>query len=414
LIRRDTVPSVRAVTPLLSTGEVIGDAYEIGALLGIGGMAQVYEAHDRLLKRKVAIKIALPTTDPGSIRLEGQALAAIAHPSVVTVHAIGEHRDLPYLVLERIRGIGLDTLIQQRRRRGELTPMPEALELLIAIAEGLVVVHRAGLSHRDVKPANVMLAPQGRVVLMDFGLVLPQVGTTDNPEIEGSSDYMAPESGELDPRSAQLVDLYALGVLAHELLTGVVPDEHADLAKVRRDAPRELVDLIRQLRAPDPRARPESAEVALWHLRGVKDRRPSSAPPAGMSILIADDDRGATEVLMLYVQATVPDAAVSVVMDGLAAMAQVEKRVPDVLFLDLDLPEMSGAEVCMFVRGLADGARCTVVATAGTARPADAELLRLLGVHFLGEAKDRVSAIVSILERAARRSSAGSSTRQES
>src|SRR5271165_3254606 len=160
--------------PVFEIGQVVADAYEIKAVLGAGGMGEVYDAHDRVLNRHVALKVVRPNIAPDYLLREGRALAAIHHPGVVTVHAMGEHRGVGILVLERVRGLSLDRVLEDRRLRGERMPVGEALDLLIAVADALSVVHRAGLTHRDVKPGNVMLAPGGRVVLMDFGLVLPQ------------------------------------------------------------------------------------------------------------------------------------------------------------------------------------------------------------------------------------------------
>jgi len=187
-------PPIDDPGPVLMVGEVVAGIYEVRGLLGAGGMGEVYEAHDRVLNRNVALKVVHPSIDGEYLLREGRALAAIHHPGIVAVHTMGTHRGVSFLVLERVRGLSVDRLLEERRARGERFGVSEALELLVAVADALTVVHRAGLAHRDVKPANVMLAPGGRVVLMDFGLVLPYSDRDGHSDIAGSLLYMAPEA----------------------------------------------------------------------------------------------------------------------------------------------------------------------------------------------------------------------------
>ncbi|HZU85635.1 MAG TPA: serine/threonine-protein kinase, partial [Polyangiaceae bacterium] len=222
--------------PLFEPGQLVADVYEIRSLLGAGGMGEVYDAHDKALNRRVALKVERPTIAPDYLLREGRALAAIRHPGVVTVHTIGQHRGVSFLVLERVYGLSLDRMIDQRRSRGERFPVAEALDLLVSIADALSVVHRAGLAHRDVKPGNVMLAPGGRVVLMDFGLVLPNADRAGHKIAAGSLQYMAPEAltADVAEGAAALVDVYAFGVLAYELLTGIVPFDRSEARELYR------------------------------------------------------------------------------------------------------------------------------------------------------------------------------------
>ncbi len=272
---------------LFSQGEVVGDNYEIRRLLGVGGMGEVYEARDSTLGRRVALKVAHPDIDADYLLREGRALAAIRHPGIVTVHAMGSHLGMGFLVLEHIQGLSLDRMIEDREKAGEVFPVPEAIDLLVAIADALAVVHHAGLAHRDVKPANVMLAPGGRVVLMDFGLVVPHADRAGQRLVAGSVPYMAPEAltGDVATGSASLVDVYALGVLAYELLTGVppFPETHPVenygskirgptpvVSALRSDVPEGLNDLIFRMMAVDPHERPNGAEEVLWRLRSLR------------------------------------------------------------------------------------------------------------------------------------------------
>jgi serine/threonine-protein kinase len=412
-----TAPAPPLEQGVFGVGEVVADTYEIRSVLGSGGMGEVYEAHDRVLNRRVAIKVVRPTIAPDYLLREGRALAAIHHPGIVTVHAMGRHRNVPYLVLERVRGLSLDRMIDQRTARGETFGLVEAVDLLVAIADGLSIVHKAGLSHRDIKPGNVMLAPGGRVVLMDFGLVLPHADRAGHRSVAGSLQYMAPEAltGGLADGAAQLGDVYALGVLAFELLTGVPPFDgddpvtlyraktHPPLPRVtqyRADVPAALVELLAQMMAQDAHDRPQGAEAALWQFRRVrKALETSAAAPRRFSVLVVDDDEDMRAALTLYVRSAVPDAEVETLRDGRSAVKSVRKRVPDLLLLDLDLPDINGIEVCMLLRGMQLGSACMIVSVSGRATKADVELLQQLGVRSLEKGPALMKDLVELVQR---------------
>jgi serine/threonine-protein kinase len=386
--------------PVFAVGEVVSGSYEIRGLLGTGGMGEVYDAHDRVLSRQVAVKVVRPGIASDYLLREGRALAAIHHPGVVAVHTMGTHRGVAFLVLERVRGLSLDRMLDDRRGRGERFPLGEAMDLLVAVADGLAVVHRAGLAHRDVKPANIMLAPGGRVVLMDFGLVLPHADRAGHRNIAGSLPYMPPEAltGTMAEGEATLSDVYALGVLAYELLTGVVPfdGEEADelyrakvshrqprISELRSDVPGGLDDTVAQLMAPQPGDRPQGAEAALWQLRALRTRAAKGGEPRPFSVLVVDDDPDMRTALSLFVRSTVPDADIDEAPDGRQAVRSVRRRVPDLCLLDVDLPDINGIEVCMLLRGMQLGDACMIVSVSGRATRADVELLQQLGVCSL-------------------------------
>lgn len=400
--------------PVFPLGEVVANTYEIKSILGAGGMGEVYEAVDRVLNRRVALKVVRASIAPEYLLREGRALAAIHHPGVVTVHAMGEHKGTGFLVLERVRGLSLDRLLQDRRARGERFAVDEALELLLAIADALSVVHRAGLAHRDVKPGNVMMAPGGRVVLMDFGLVLPHADCPGHRSVAGSLQYMAPEAltGDVAEGAGTLLDVYALGVLGYELLTGVLPFDGAQpldlyraksrkptprLAVHRPDLPAPLTDVIEQMMAPEPHERPQGAEAALWQLRAVRARVAAGGGVRAFSVLIVDDDADMREALSLYVRAAAADAEIETIGDGKQAIRAVRRRVPDLLLLDLDLPDINGIEVCMLLRGMQLGDSCMIVSVSGRATRADVELLQQLGVRSLEKGPSLMSALDELI-----------------
>jgi serine/threonine-protein kinase len=400
-LRRLQAAAGRANESIFEMGEVVGRIYEIRRLLGQGGMGQVFEAHDHALERRVAIKANWPDLDAPPLRDEARALAAFRHPSLVTVHGIGVHRGIDYIVMERVYGVSLQELINQRRAAGQKVTVEEAFDILTRVAEGLAVVHRAGIAHRDIKPGNVMLTPDHRVVLMDFGLVLPEFDMASQEFIAGSPPYMSAEAltNTLEPGSGPLVDIYALGVTAFELLTGELPRDAVDLTDLYRlhhdpipdlrahrpDVPVALAALIYEMMATDPGARPQGAEPVAWQLRKLRaGPAPAATRPArAMRVLVVDDDPDVVRILKFYVKAAVGKSTeVETALDGEKALEAMRRSRFDVVLLDLHMPEMNGIEVCMYMRGERLGEDCTVVSVSAGAQDHDRALMHQLGIEY--------------------------------
>jgi CheY-like chemotaxis protein len=261
-----------------------------------------------------------------------------------------------------------------------------------------------------------MLAPGGRVVLMDFGLVLPDVDRAGHRTAAGSLQYMAPESltGEVVEGAAGQLDVYAFGVLAYELLCGIVPFDGAEardlyraktrstlprVSSRRSDVPSSLDHLVLQLMAPEPHDRPQGAEALLWQLRSLRTRVSVGGAPRPFSVLIVDDDEDMRQMLALYVHAAAPDAEIEATGRGRDAVRSVRKRVPDLLLVDLDLPDMNGIEVCMLLRGMRLGDACLIVSVSGRATRADVELLQQLGVRSLDKGPTLLTELSGLVER---------------
>lgn len=250
----------------LTEGTRLG-AYEILSPLGAGGMGEVYRARDTRLGRDVALKV-LPeafASDAGRLarfEREARTVAGLNHPSIVVLHSIEEEGGVRFLTMELVEGRSLDRLVPP----GGL-PLPRVLELSIPLADALVAAHEKGVVHRDLKPANVMVTREGRVKVLDFGLAKPakenaaldetQALTVDSPisgvgQAVGTIPYMAPEQirGEVVDARA---DVFALGVILYELLTGKRPfggKTSADLSSsILRDTPVP----VQALRAELPR-----------------------------------------------------------------------------------------------------------------------------------------------------------------
>src|SRR3954468_243957 len=216
---------------MATEARLLGGRYELGEILGYGGMAEVHLGRDVRLGRDVAIKLLRSdlARDPsfqGRFRREAQSAASLNHPSIVAVYDTGEDREggvsTPYIVMEYVEG---RTLREVLETEGRLLPQ-RALELTAQVCAALDQAHRAGIVHRDVKPGNVMLTPGGDVKVMDFGIARAVTGTgatmTQTAAVIGTAHYLSPEQarGEhVDARS----DVYSTGCLLYELLTGGPP-----------------------------------------------------------------------------------------------------------------------------------------------------------------------------------------------
>ena len=238
------------------SGDLIADRYELEELVGTGGMSTVFRAHDRQLERRVAIKILHEhyAGDPEYLerfRREARAVAQLSHPNIVTVIDRGDDEGRQYIVFEHVEGENLKELVQ---REGSL-PVRQALELALAVADGLAFAHDHGLVHRDVKPQNVLLSNEGEVKVTDFGIARSlhvEHGVTLTGTVLGTGEYLAPEQAGGKPVSPA-TDVYSLGVVLWELLAGDVPFAGENFVAVA----------LRHVNEPPP---------------GLRDRRPDVSP----------------------------------------------------------------------------------------------------------------------------------------
>ena len=207
-------------------GELLAERYELEELVGSGGMSSVYRAHDSVLDRKVALKVLhqrLTAEEEYVERFRREALmvAGLLHQNIVTVIDRGEDRGRPFIVFEYVAGENLKELVT---REGPL-PVDRAVELAMQVARGLAFAHANGYVHRDVKPQNVLLNGDGEAKVTDFGIARSldvKHGVTQTGTVLGTSDYIAPEQAQGQPVDEH-TDVYSLGIVLYELLTGEVP-----------------------------------------------------------------------------------------------------------------------------------------------------------------------------------------------
>jgi predicted Ser/Thr protein kinase len=210
---------------MATTPDVLVDRYEVGRLLGAGGMAEVFEGHDRLLARRVAIKVLLSqfARDPSFLarfKREAQSAASLTHPNIVAVYDTGVQAGTNFIVMEYVEGRTLRDVVRQE---GPLLP-ERAAEITADVAAALAAAHSRGIIHRDIKPANIMITTDGQVKVMDFGIAraVTSESITQTAAVVGTAQYISPEQAQatgVDARS----DLYSLGVCLYELLSGRVP-----------------------------------------------------------------------------------------------------------------------------------------------------------------------------------------------
>ncbi|MEB2311505.1 MAG: serine/threonine-protein kinase [Sorangiineae bacterium] len=381
--------------PKLEPGEVVAGNYRIRELIGEGGMGSIFDATDELLQRRVALK--LPFTEEGSVALmlEARALAALAHPHLPMIFGAGVTGGLNYVVMERLRGESLERHLEARRARHEPFSVLGVVRLLGTIADVLHAIHEAGILHRDVKPANVMLVPGRGPVLIDFGLVVPRATAHGDRTVSGSPHYMAPEviTGAVSRGNGRQVDLYSFGVMAFELLAGVPPfsaDElHAllrmhveapvpDVRLLRPDAPAALATLISELMRKEPGQRPESAEEVRWELGRIDHQLAAREVGVEPQVVVVTALEPLARGLADDVKGWVRGADVKLFTEAPAALAHLEARRPRLVLLDTKLQGVSAAELLMQLESFPNPP--PVVALALDLKPEDARVLGKLGV----------------------------------
>jgi serine/threonine-protein kinase len=281
---------------MATTPDVLVDRYEVGRLLGAGGMAEVYEGHDRLLARRVAIKVLLPqyARDPAFLarfKREAQAAASLTHSNIVGVYDTGVQAGTNFIVMEYVEGRTLRDVIKSE---GPLLPV-RAAEIGGDVCSALAAAHARGIIHRDIKPANIMITPDGGVKVMDFGIAraVTSEAITQTAAVVGTAQYISPEQAQATGVDAR-TDLYSLGVCLYEMLAGRVPftgntpvaiayqhvrDDPPPLRQFNPDVPADLESVTMKAMAKNPDNRYQTAVELRQDLERVRRGQSVLATP---------------------------------------------------------------------------------------------------------------------------------------
>jgi serine/threonine-protein kinase len=234
-------------------GQKINDRYQIIKSIGEGGMANVYLAYDTILDRNVAVKVLrgdLATDEKFVRRFQREALSAssLSHPNIVEVYDVGEDNGQYYIVMEYIEGKQLKQLL---KKRGKLT-LSEVIDIMLQISDGMSVAHDAYIIHRDIKPQNIMIQDNGMVKITDFGIAMAMNSTqlTQTNSVMGSVHYLPPEQASGKSPTLQS-DIYSMGILMYELLTGNLPYKGDNAVEIA----------LKHLKEPIPSIREELPEI---------------------------------------------------------------------------------------------------------------------------------------------------------
>ena len=400
-------------------------AYRLLERIGRGGMATVYRAYHPALDRNVAVKV-LPeffAEDPEyreRFQREARSIARLRHPNILEVFDFGSEEGVAYIVMELAEG---GTLADHL---GGPMPLDRVLAYLEPLGAALDYAHHSGVLHRDIKPGNILLRKDGTPVLADFGLSrIAGAGRrlTATGTVIGTPEYMSPEQaqdGQVGPGS----DLYALAVVAYEMLTGRVPfrSETSSAAVLvshltrPMPAPHELTgelsahieDVLRRGLAKNPGDRYPTARAfvsalrpAAWLGRLEGDLKPTPVPERMRSgrrfpvVLVVDDGAANRELIRACLQGV--ECEVRTAEDGFSALNSVQSARPDLVLLDVQMPGMDGYEVCERIRALDKGSLLPVVMITSLDRTTDRVRALASGADdYMSKPVDRVELVARV------------------
>ncbi|MEY3339091.1 MAG: Stk1 family Ser/Thr kinase, partial [Actinomycetota bacterium] len=279
---------------------IVNDRYEIGKRIGRGGMAEIFQARDILLDRPVAMKVLFPefATDPAFVerfRREAQAAANLNHPNIVAVYDWGKVNNTYYIAMEYVNGRTLADILKQS---GTLTPM-QVCDVMSEVASALISAHQNGVIHRDIKPGNILVSTTGQVKVADFGIARAlgagvEQGLTQTGAVMGTATYFSPEQAQ-GASTDQRSDIYSLGVVMYEMLSGVPPftgenavaiaykqvhERAMPLDQRLTSAPPEVAAIVAKCMEKSPDDRYSSAEEVRDELRRFVEGMPVLAVSA--------------------------------------------------------------------------------------------------------------------------------------
>ncbi len=353
-----TEPMAEPVAGLVR-GHLLAERYRIRKLLGSGGMADVYEAWDLELDEAIAVKVVHPDVASreemvSQFKKEIKLARKIVHPNVCRIFDFGSDQELKFVTMELLEGSTLDRLTRERTD----LDLDTKIEMFREILTGLEAAHQTGIIHRDLKPQNVMVTPEGRAVIMDFGIAR-ELDTseidTSSSDVVGTPAYMAPERMLGNPVD-QRADVYSLGVILFELATGRRPFSGLtvfDMAQnqlsvdppppsaINPELPPWLEPIILKMLAKQPEDRFQNVAEVMADLP-KSDRI--------KTVLLVDDDT----IMLNLVGVHLNQAGISVVTakDGAEGVSMMLEKDPDLLCLDFTMPQMDGFQVADYVHRL--------------------------------------------------------------
>ncbi len=365
---------------------VLAKRYRVRRLLGSGGMADVYEAWDQELDEAIAVKVLHSAGRRGGqierFKQEIKLARKIVHPNVCRIYDFGSSGELKFVTMELLHGSTLDVFMTAE------PPATGKLDVRVAlfreILDGLDAAHAMGIIHRDLKPQNVMITPEGRAVIMDFGIArrLETGELTTAGEVLGTPAYMAPErllGGKVDLRS----DIYSLGIILFELAIGKRPFSGITIFDMARnqlsidpplpseldpDLPKWLEVVILKMLAKRPEERYQSVAEVTFALPSGADVK---------SVLLVDDD----STMLTLVGVHLNQAGISVVTakNGPEGIERVLSKEPDLLCLDFSMPQMDGFQVADTLRRL--GSKVPIFMLTGMQDPQYEKQANRLGIE---------------------------------
>ena len=299
---------------MIMKGEKINDRYQIIKSIGEGGMANVYLAYDTILDRNVAIKVLrgdLAHDDKFVRRFQREALAAssLSHPNIVEVYDVGEDNGQYYIVMEYIEGKQLKQLL---KKRGKLT-LTEVVDIMMQVTDGMSVAHDAYIIHRDIKPQNIMIEDNGMVKITDFGIAMAMNSTqmTQTNSVMGSVHYLPPEQANGKTATLQS-DIYSMGILMYELLTGTLPykgDNAVEIAlkhlketfpsirDILPELPQSVENIIIKATAKNPKNRYKDAREMNRDLKKCLDESMANVEKITLQYPEGDDEKTIAKAL---------------------------------------------------------------------------------------------------------------------
>lgn len=394
--------------PVLSAGEVVASQYTARREVARSEGAALIEAWDMLLERTVLLKVAYRDAGTPSLLAEARRCSGVASDAAAAVYSVGHHRGVEFVAGERLQSTTLREHLRGYAAAGARMSADELLALITRVARSVESIHGAGFTIGDLDAETIALVGPRRLVFGRFSL--GQIAAVGPTGLCLAPEVVLGRATPTDPAAAIGINLYGLGCLGLELALGRAPFEgdstqalltaHArtpapPVTEGRTDLPAELGDLLAELVAKDPEARPPSANAVVGQLEIIAER--VAASRRGLRVLVVDDDGDRVRTIWSAVRRAHPRATVDAARDGREAAAKLTRDHPDLVLIDARLGQaiagMNALELVMFARGLEETA-AAAIAVFGDIPARDQPLFAQFGARLL-DAGPRLSLTVA-------------------